>query len=256
MLHSVLRSSLVLAALGVVLLLVFVKRTDEPAVACATANPADSDYKMLVVGESWAAGGKFFPELPAAVSARLGGRGVHACSVGFSGRNSKLLYYELVEKFPKEELYRLFKGVAPDKVIFMTGVNDIIQHVGAWNYVDYTKKLVDYFVEVQDVEVISIPRVNEKYYTPTNVYSKLKRTILRCIHDGCDYRVNDVYRIALMRDHPDLPTIEYDNFIDRFEGHEECYTLDGVHLTNECLHKYGTFIGKAMAIKSGALARN
>jgi lysophospholipase L1-like esterase len=230
------------------LTLLTLKRTDEPVVACSTINDGPDAYRVLVVGESWASDGKLLPELPRAVSARLGGRGVEACSIGFNGRNSRLLYSELREKFPTDKLHALFDGKAPNKVVLMTGVNDVIQHVGAGNYVEFTKKLVEYFPDADDVETISIPRVNERWFKPPNLFSRMKRNILRCFYDGCDFQVNDVYRVALWRDHPELHVIEFDNFIDSFYGHEEYYKFDGVHLTDEWLHKYGKFVGEAMTL--------
>lgn len=237
------------------LTLLTLKRTDAPSVACSEINSGRDDYLVLVIGESWASDGKVFPELPRAASMRLNGRGVVACSVGFNGRNSRLLYGELRDKYPKYKLYSLFEGKAPHKVVIMNGVNDEIQHVGASTYVEYTKKLVDYFSDVEDVEVIAIPRVNERWFKPPNLFSRMKRNILRCIYDGCNFQVNDVYRVALWRDYPDMNVLEFDNFIDRFEGHEEFYKFDGVHLTDEYLHKYGQFIGSAMSLAASVAPR-
>jgi hypothetical protein len=230
------------------LTLLTLKRTDAPSVYCATAAGGADHYRVLVIGESWASDGKLLPELPEAASKRLGGRSVEACTVGFNGRNSRLLYSELRDKFPKEKLYGLFDGKTPHKVIVMNGVNDAIQHVGASAYVEFTRKLVDYFADAGDVEVISIPRVNERWFKPPNLFSRMKRNILRCVYDGCDFQINDVYRVALWRDHPEMHILEFDNFIDSFEGHEEYYKLDGVHLTDEYLHKYGAFIGASMIL--------
>lgn len=236
-------------------LLLNLKRTDEPSLNCASVNAGGNDYKILVVGESWAADGKVFPELPEAVSARLHGRGVRACSLGFSGRNSRLLYVELREKFPKRELYGLFDGTKPDKVIFMTGVNDVIQHVGASAYVEYTKKLAEYFSDADDIELITIPRVNERRFKPPNLFSFVKRSVLKCVYDNCDNQVNDLYRAALWRDHPELRLIEYDAFIEQYEGHESRYAADGIHLTDESLHEYGAFIGNATLLRSETAQR-
>jgi hypothetical protein len=255
MLQWSLRLGLFLAVANAVLLS-GLKRSDEPALSCMKVNGGGRDYKILVVGESWATDGKFFPELPMTVSQRLNGRGVQACSLGFSGRNSQLLYQELREKFPTEILFGLYGEKKPDKVILMTGVNDEIQHVGAATYVKYTKKLVEYFSEVDSVEVISIPRVNERKFKSPNLYSRIRRSIFRCLYDNCDYQANDSYRMALWRDHPELHMIEYDNFIDQYDGHEQGYTSDGVHLTDEYYHKYGTFIGNATSIKKDLVQRN
>lgn len=237
------------------LTLLAVKRSDGPSVACSEINAGPDAYRVLVVGESWASDGKVFPELPKTVSERLGGRGVVACSVGFNGRNSRLLYTELRDQYPRNRLYSLFKGQTPHKVIIMNGVNDEIQHVGAATYVEYTKKLVDYFSDVEDVEVIAMPRVNERWFKPPNLFSRMKRNILRCFYDYCNFQVNDVYRVALWRDYPDMNVMEFDNFIDRFEGHEEYYQFDGVHLTDEYLHKYGRFIGSAMSLSARVASR-
>lgn len=233
------------------------KRSDEPTVDCTRIEGTGRAYRLLVVGESWASGGKFFPELPQTISDRLHGRAVDACAIAFAGRNSKLLYFELREKFPTDRLYGYYDEKKPDKVMLMTGVNDEIQHVGAASYVEYTKKLVEYFSDVKDVELISLPRVAERQFRAPNLYSAIKRTLLRCLYDGCGLQANDLYRIALWRDHPELHVIEYDDFIGSYDGHEECYTFDGVHLTDECLHKYGVFLGKAASLaKSDAAARD
>jgi len=252
MLREALRTALILA-IAISALLLVVKRSDEPTYDCMTVNGDGRAYRILVVGESWAAGGKFFPELPRTVSERLRGRKVEACSIGFSGRNSRLLYHELREKFPTEKLYGLYGEKRPDKVILMTGVNDEIQHVGAPAYVEYTKKLVEYFSEVDNVEVISLPRVDERNYRCPSIYSGVKRFILKCLYDNCDILVNDFYRAALWRDHPELNMIEYDNFIDQYEGNEGCYKKDGIHLTDECLHRYGQFIGSATSIRNAGI---
>jgi hypothetical protein len=237
------------------LTLLTLKRTDEPVINCSLVNGGADDYRVLVIGESWASGGKLFPEMARTVSKRLGGRGVQACSIGFNGRNSRLLYSEMREKFPKYKLYEIFGGKTPHKVVLLNGVNDEIQHVGASAYVEFTKKITEYFSDADDVEVVSIPRVNERYFKPPNLFSRIKRTILRCVYDGCDYQVNDLYRVALWRDHPELHVLEFDNFIDKFEGHEEYYTMDGVHLTDEYFHKYGEYLGAAMSLAGSASAR-
>lgn len=247
------RLAFILAVTGGLTLL-GLKRSDEPTLHCASVNGAGDggDYNILVVGESWASDGKILPELPRAVSQRLQGHGVNACSIGFAGRNSRLLYAELREKFPTEKLYRLFDGRKPDKVVLMNGVNDEIQHVGASAYVEYTKKLIEYFSEVDNVQVIAIPRVNERSFKPPNLYSAVKRSILSCFYDECQRQVNDLYRVALWRDHPELNIIEYDDFIDRYEGNERRYTADGVHLTDEYFHKYGAFVGGALSLGKDA----
>jgi hypothetical protein len=245
-----LKEALRVAALVVTLcwvLLYSVKRTDGPSLTCHSENGEEPDYRILVVGESWACNGGLYPELPRAVSERLHGRKSSSCSLCFPGRNSRHLYSELRDKIPRDKLYGEIGG-APDKVVFLTGVNDEIQHIGESAYVEYTKKIIEYFSDVPDEELISIPRVDEVGFKPPNLFTWMKRSILRCVYDGCQVSVNDKYRAALRRDHPDLPLIEFDNFIGSYMGHENCYLPDGVHLTEACLHSYGAFIGRTTSL--------
>jgi len=246
MLKEALRVALLVATLSGVLLFC-VKRTDEPSLQCYSERGAEPEYRVLVVGESWACNGGLYPELPRSVSRRLHGRKVSSCSLCFPGRNSQHLYSELSDRFPRDKLYR-YAGGRPDKVIFLTGVNDEIQHVGEDAYVEYTRKIIDYFSDVSDEELVSIPRVNELRYDPPNMFSGLKRSILSCVYDNCQFIVNDKYRAALWRDHPELQMIEYDDFINRYFGHEACYRADGVHLTDACLHRYGAFLGERTSL--------
>jgi hypothetical protein len=227
-----------------------IQKKDEPTIDCITVNGGSDNYKLLVVGESWACSGHFFPELPNKVSDRLGGRGVRTCSLCFSGRNSRLLNYELRDKFPKNTLYEFFGGHKPNKVILMNGVNDEIEHVGSYNYSEYTNRIVAFFSDVSDVEVITIPRVNEINFRPKNTLLYIKRLALRCFYDNCRLSSNDDYRSALRKSFPDIRMIEYDRFIKSYVGNEGKYAEDGIHLTDESYHKYGTFIGDVASISS------
>lgn len=227
------------------------KRADTATVDCAKVGGDEEPYRVLVIGESWAAYGKLFPELPENLSKRMDGKPVIACSIAFSGRNTRLLYTELRDTFPKSRIYReLYGNHIPDKLIILNGVNDEIQHVGASAYVEYTKKLVDYFNnDIEDVEPISLPRVNERKFKSPNVFSRIKRAIFRCLHDDCEYQANEKYRVALWRDYPDMQMIEYDHFMPSYEGNEHRFKPDGVHLRDEDLHAYGAFIGREAAIR-------
>jgi len=246
MLKEAVRLAMLLFVLAGVLFYGF-RRTD-PAQLVTTAAHGPDDFRLLIVGESWACDGKLFPELPDAISQRLGGRSVRACSLCFPGRSTKLLYTELLQKLTKDSLYEQCGGGRPDKVIFLNGVNDEIQHVGERNYVEYTRKLFDWFADIDDRENVAIPRVNEINFRSPYLFSRIKRRILMCWFDDCEFSANDKYRIAFWRDHPELKTIEFDNFIATYRGHEDCYLSDGVHLTEDCYHKYGAFIGKTATL--------
>jgi hypothetical protein len=215
-----------------------------PTVSCQSAGPVARAFKVLIVGESWADGGPFFPELQNQVSRRLGGRGVRACSLAFSGRNSRRLAAEL-STTPEQIVYRPLSGV-PDKVIIMTGVNDEIQPIGAAAYSTYTAQLAHRFADVPDVEVITPPRVNDIGFKAPNWPSRAKRSVLLCYYNGCSTAVNDGYRATLRREHPEIRTIDYDRFIRSYRGNEGKYEPDGIHLRTATSHEYGTFLGREM----------
>jgi hypothetical protein len=110
-------------------------RVRSPAsVACATVKGAGRGptRRILIVGESWATGGRLLPELPTAAARRTSGD-VRACQIGYSGRNTSLQLTGFEQDFSDDQVLRLTGG-APDAIVIVTGVNDVVQHVGAARY--------------------------------------------------------------------------------------------------------------------------
>jgi len=87
-----------------------VKRSDEPTLDCITVNGGADDYKLLVVGESWACDGRLFPELPKAVSGRLQGKGVHACSLCFPAATRACYIPSCAKSSPRKNYMNIAGG--------------------------------------------------------------------------------------------------------------------------------------------------
>jgi hypothetical protein len=218
-----------------------------PAITCQTLNNGNNNYNLLVVGDSWAYGGAFFPELQKELSTRMNGRGVRACSIGYPRRNSRRLISELRLDFPPERITPLFDGRAPDKVIVPTGVNDVLMPIGADNYAKYTDQIVTWFsAQGSAVEVVAVPRIEEGKFA--NPLSHLKHAVLNCLYDNCMDHVIDHYRGVLKAFHPEISVIDYDKFIPDFAGNEQKYMDDGHHLTPAAMHEYGAFLGREISV--------
>ena len=220
-----------------------------PKIDCAATGTGDRPYNILVVGELWARGGRFFPELPETVSGRLGGRLVRACSIGFSGRNSIRLERELKAGFDHDAIRALFGGAAPDNVIILSGVNDVTQHIGARAYAARTRNIASYLaIDGSIVQVVEVPRVDERHAAISNVLGRAKRFVQKWLYDRGSNVVAERYRQELRSADPLLATIAFDKFIPTFEGNEHLYADDGLHLRIEVFHRYGTFLGNELLL--------
>lgn len=212
---------------------------DPVKATCARSGKGEGNYKMLVVGDSWAAGSLFFPELPQSMSAKMAGKPVTACSIGYSGRNTARLVQEPKADFPIGKIKALFSGASPNEIVIMNGVNDVIQHVGAEQYAKATSELVTYLNEESRVRVLRIPRVNETGYS-SNLLRDIKRKLQAFYFDDGQLAVNDKYRAALANSYPAIETIEYDRFAPGYR--KELFLPDGIHLTDQQFRFYGAFI--------------
>ena len=220
----------------------------EPSVTCI--GNRNATYGILLVGESWAVGNRFLDDMRNAVLARLPGRRIEICTVGFAGRNSRRLYDEIPAYLATVKMATLFNGRTPDNIILLNGVNDAVLHIGAAHYADYTNDIVGYLRSyTQHVQVVEIPRIKEIKREPGNVFSTLKLMLFRCLYDACTYDVIDKYRSALHTTYPAISVIPYDDFIKTYVGNEDKYMADGTHLTDQYYHKYGTYLGRVMHLQ-------
>ncbi len=209
--------------------------SQQPPVECAKVGSGAPVYRVLIVGESWAAGGRILPELPQAV-ARRSKSTVLACSVGFSGKNTA----KIIREFKPAASLRALGG-APTNVVILTGVNDQVQHKGAQTYAANVKKLASAF-KPAFVQIVSAPDIN--IHPPLGILYRIKNRVYGVLHpEG-----NADYRRALSGTFPPSQVIDYAAFSSGADQEPIRYAPDRIHLTLTEFHKYGAFIGDQMRL--------
>jgi hypothetical protein len=207
-----------------------------PPVMCAKVGTGAPAYRILVMGESWAAGGRLLPELPQAVAKRAKAT-VLACSVGYSGMNTSKIIHSYSPEAPLRAL-----GGKPTNVVILSGVNDQIQHRGAENYAAGMRTLATSFAPAS-VQVVSPPNVN--MHPPLGVLYRIKNRLYGILHpDG-----NTEYRRDLSSAFPSAQIIDVAPFSSGADKEPARYAVDGIHLTLPEFHKYGAFIGERVNLK-------
>ncbi len=214
-----------------------------PVLTCVPSDQAAS-YNVLVVGESWAAGSAYFPQLADEVSKANQGQSVKICSIGYPRRNALRIKKIVTETLSPSLIREMFNGNVPNKTILLLGVNDTIEHVGEKNYAENVNAIYRFFSGFSDVRLSTIPNINEEHFVSPNLLSKSKRVILECVFDGCQASVAEKYRRYLHTRYPDIKSINYDDFIASYEDSPQMYQGDGIHLTKEAQDKFGGFLGK------------
>lgn len=240
-------SSRLISILSILALLLCGCSRLEPSIACAGKLNVPDSIRVLVIGESWATHGKELPELPNAISARTA-KSARVCTIGYSGANSRKLLYSFRRDFSPDKVRSLLGGNA-DEVVFLTGVNDIVQHVGASAYARNTSILVAESLKFsRHVQVMQIPSVDRNPRRP--LLSSIKARVFRRINDRDEIDSLNSYRGALADLYPGVNLIKYDAFSLGFANDSSKYMPDGIHLTQYWFHQYGTYIGKNMVLSS------
>lgn len=203
-------------------------------ITCADAGEG-VPTRVLVVGDSWASGGRLDDALAREVAAKTGAARV--CSLGFSGRTTEKIHRDLIAFRP--ELERQLGGKA-DTAVILAGVNDAVIHVGAKAYRQGVSDLRDALSPLaRRVVLVSVPRVDlsKPHGSPLG---RVKHFLLRHLNDGGRKDVTLPYRAAA----PTLPTIDFDSFVPSYSGNEQRYAADGLHLTRAEFANLGAFIGR------------
>ncbi|AYO78303.1 SGNH/GDSL hydrolase family protein [Sphingobium yanoikuyae] len=219
--------------------------TPVPSTYCWGAGDHPNPLKVLVVGESWAAGGRLLPEAPQALNKRFG-RSAIVCSVGFSGANTRKQLRGLKAAFDRQGLVRLF-GSKPDKIVIITGVNDIIQRRGSMTYKDDISNLVEWLQPISDdISILEIPNINLN--SKLSPIYKAKQIVFEFTSGEAGGDLLKKYRSSIT-DYR-YTVISYDDFIQGWATAPVNYTPDGIHLTTENFHKLGGYIGEVMPVRS------
>jgi len=215
-----------------------------PSQACA--GPLDGSYRILVVGESWAAGGKELPELPQAVSARLH-MPVRACEIGYPGATTGEIRRFLARDYSSSDIRKMLGGNA-NQTILLVGVNDVVNHVGSERYVLQVRELVSDTLKFSlKTSVVELPIVNVR--PETSFMSKSKRALYEWLNDRGDNNAIATYRRTLASDAPGVKLIAFDKFSPGYDRDKADFQPDGIHFTAAAFHKYGAYIGQELPIQ-------
>ncbi len=208
-------------------------------IVCHTAGSKEPKVAVLVIGESWAAGGRLLPEMADAIYKRLESGSVKVCTAGYSGRNALQISNAVRSDLSNEKVSELVKEYELRNIVILAGINDIIQHTGKVSYVNGVKGIAEKWPNLK-VEATEIPRVIETG-VPSGIASQTKRFLQRHFFDDGKHEVIDTYRSALVD--TNISIISYDNFIPSYLGNESSYAPDGIHLTLDMYHSYGKYLG-------------
>lgn len=205
--------------------------TRTPAsLACADAGDGKIETRVLVYGESWAAGGRLLPEMPNRIFKRTG-KAVRVCQLGFSGENSA----KLLRHNPLDISYASLHGY-PDAVVLLNGVNDQIQHRGAAAYAGDTLALMKLFPDAR-VWAVAAPIIRPDPPIPFIHRWRFK------IRGLFDHESRRDYINTLVRAAPRRSIISYTAFSTGALAQPQRYATDGIHLTPAEFHAYGNFLG-------------
>lgn len=215
------------------------------SIACADGGfSGPVTQTVLVWGESWAARGRLLPHLPRTLAARVPGR-VRVCQVGYSGLNTHLQLERLRRDWSADKLERVL-GSAPTAVLVLTGVNDVVQHVGAASYADDVRALAGALGTLAPVHVVELPMVNTS--PPAGIAQRTKRFVQRWMNDGGRDDVVPAYRAALAAGPRAFSVVDYDAFSRGPAVDRGLYERDGIHLTLAGFGAYGAYLGRMMPL--------
>lgn len=210
----------------------------KPITACSESGSGPVTRRLIVVGESWAAGDRLFPELSDVVADRDKGH-VVACSVGFSGKNSG----KILENLSLSESIALVGG-KPDNVVILTGVNDQIQNRGSVIYAHDARAIAAMFGPSLVVQIVSAPNINR--HPPLSMIFRAKNTLVGWVKGT---ETNAAYSEALVPPFKASQVIPFNHFSYGQAVEPGRYAADGIHLTLPEFHKYGSFIGRNVTLE-------
>lgn len=207
---------------------------------CASAGSGPVQYRILVIGESWASKGRLLPDLPDAVAKRSGAA-VRACQLGWSGATTAKLITGVRESRGQSEAEGRLGG-EPTNVIILNSINDQVANVSPDRYAAQTEELAGGFPR-SITQIVSPPIVNQRPPS-AHILQAGKRWISHLF--GTTPR--DEYERALFAAMKPDQVIPYREFSAGWKVEPKRYTADGIHLIDPAFQQYGAFLGLKMTL--------
>ena len=168
-------------------------------------NGEKPEFRFLIVGDSWASGGRLLPSF-AGEFLEVAGSPLIVCSVGYPGRIAGEIADGVGVDYNWD--FSALLGGRPDAVVVIAGINDSIQQVGAKRFVAGLEKLSR--IETSSLYFLEIPYIDEGAYIPHSFLSSAKLFIFRVFNDfGSDF-VMPKYRAAARES--GIETIDFSEF--------------------------------------------
>ena len=226
--------------------LIFKEKTmDPPDQFCSDYGNSSSYLRVLIIGESWAAKGRLLPYVADEIAKNTKQHAI-VCTVGFSGRNAEKLHNEVSKNYNDQYWIKLL-GAYPDKVVLLTGVNDVTQHVGAKNYSNNLQKIINNFSK-SEIYVMEVPNVDVFLNHGASIPRLAKRWGQWVINDRMEKNPISSYREYVQNTISNVSIIPFDPFLKDFESNKNSYTADGIHLTDKEFNRYGSYIGQYVSV--------
>lgn len=237
------RNSMRLALIISLIMISSCSKSADSSVMCAEAGSGVVNERVLIFGESWATKGKELPDFPEELS-KIHGNAVRACSIGYTGNNTRKQINALNRDWTQEGISNILNG-KPTLVIFLTGVNDLIQHRGAKAYATDVEELArSRQFHNAPVAIVEIPNIN--MYPPLSIASKIKNALQLWWIDGGIAHPITAYRAELRRRGLPLKIIPFEPFSMGYDLDRARYMKDGIHLTPKGFKQYGIYIANAI----------
>jgi hypothetical protein len=198
--------------------------------------------RVLIFGESWATD-RFALGVAKAAGQGVSGN-VRICAVAYYGMNTGEQRY-LLEKDYRGSLTAVLGGAA-DHALLLTGVNDVVQHVGADVYARNTRALAGELLKSSAVVYIpELSLVNTR--VRVGALSFTKRAVNRLRNDGGAYDPHQAYRAALAARLPGrVHLLDVDAFSRGYPADKASFDPGGIHFLPPRAEQFGMFLERAV----------
>ncbi len=211
------------------------------------------EVRVGIIGESWAAGRKIDDYLIQFM--KQNGVKASVLSRGHPGAKSKLVYQDLFK--PKDNKFssnEILNGQPLDMCIVLTGVNDTASYVGSEFYAYHLKLITKTLISSGITPlIIEIPEYGIEETDSRTVHGKIRRRLMRLVHDSWVLDVIPKYRRAAKTmltnnfSHDEYIYFSFDSISTDYRQNRDLYKADLIHLNSEGNKKLAFEISKVIS---------